>query len=57
VRALWAIPAIVGSVMIVLISAFYIGSAVDPFAHLLGPPGPATPSGVAIQAPRLNGDA
>jgi Protein of unknown function (DUF3533) len=38
VRALWAIPAIVGSVVIVLITGFYIGSVVDPVAHLRGLP-------------------
>lgn len=38
VRAIWAIPAIVGSVLIVLITGFYIGSVVDPLAHLHGLP-------------------
>jgi YhgE/Pip-like protein len=38
VRALWAIHVIVGSVVIVLITGFYIGSVVDPLAHLHGLP-------------------
>jgi YhgE/Pip-like protein len=38
VRAIWAIPLIVGSVLIVLITGFYIGSVVDPVAHLHGLP-------------------
>ncbi len=38
VRAIWAIPVIVGSVVIVLITGFYIGSVVDPLAHLHGLP-------------------
>src|SRR5208282_5317073 len=38
VRALWAIPAIVGSVVILLITGFYIGSVIDPVAHLRGLP-------------------
>jgi hypothetical protein len=38
VRAIWAIPAIVGSVLIVLITGFYVGSVVDPLAHLHGLP-------------------
>ncbi len=38
VRTVWAIPAIVGSVVIVLITGFYIGSVVDPVAHLHGLP-------------------
>ncbi len=38
VRAVWAIPVIVGAVMIVLIAGFYIGSVVDPLAHLRGLP-------------------
>ena len=37
-RGVWAIPVIVGSVVVVLISGFYIGSVVDPLAHLRGLP-------------------
>lgn len=38
VRVVWAIPVIVGSVLIVLITGFYVGSVVDPLAHLRGLP-------------------
>jgi YhgE/Pip-like protein len=37
-RAIWMIPLIVGSIMLVLITVFYIGSVVDPVAHLRGLP-------------------
>lgn len=37
-RAVWAIPVIVGSILIVLITVFYIGSVVDPEGHLRGLP-------------------
>ena len=38
VRAVSAIPVIVGSLLIVLIAGFYVGSVVDPIAHLRGLP-------------------
>jgi YhgE/Pip-like protein len=38
VRSLWAIPAIVSSILILLITLFYIGSVVNPVAHLRGLP-------------------
>src|ERR1700729_3928998 len=37
-RTVWTIPAIVGSILLVLIPVFYIGSVVDPVAHLRGLP-------------------
>jgi YhgE/Pip-like protein len=37
-RSLWVIPAIVSSIVILLITLFYIGSVVDPVAHLRGLP-------------------
>jgi YhgE/Pip-like protein len=37
-RGIWKIPVIVGSIMLVLITVFYIGSVVDPVAHLRGLP-------------------
>ena len=37
-RSMWAVPVIVGSIVMVLITAFYIGSVVDPVAHLHGLP-------------------
>jgi YhgE/Pip-like protein len=37
-RGIWTIPVMVGSVMLVLITVFYIGSVVDPVAHLRGLP-------------------
>ena len=38
VRALWAIPVIVGSIVVVLMTVFYIGSVVNPVRHLRGLP-------------------
>jgi YhgE/Pip-like protein len=38
VRAVWILPLVMGSVVVVLITAFYIGSVVDPLAHLSGLP-------------------
>jgi YhgE/Pip-like protein len=38
VRGIWAIPVIVGSIVLVLITVLYIGSAVNPVAHLRGLP-------------------
>jgi YhgE/Pip-like protein len=38
VRALWILPLILGSAVVVLITAFYIGSVVDPLANLHGLP-------------------
>jgi YhgE/Pip-like protein len=37
-RALWMIPVIVGSIVLVLITVFYIGSVVNPVAHMHGLP-------------------
>ena len=37
-RALWAIPVIVGSILMVLMTVFYIGSVVNPVGHLRGLP-------------------
>ena len=38
VRAVWILPLILGSAVVVLITAFYVGSVVDPLAHLQGLP-------------------
>jgi hypothetical protein len=38
VRAVWISPLILGSVVVVLITAFYVGSVVDPLDHLHGLP-------------------
>ena len=38
VRALWMVPVIVGSVLMVLTTVFYIGSVVNPSGHLRGLP-------------------
>jgi len=38
VRAVWILPLVLGSVVVVLITAFYVGSVVDPLAHLSGLP-------------------
>ena len=38
VRAVWIFPLILGSVVVVLITAFYVGSVVDPLGHLHGLP-------------------
>jgi YhgE/Pip-like protein len=38
VWAVWILPLTLGSVVVVLITAFYIGSVVDPVAHLRGLP-------------------
>lgn len=37
-RAVWAIPVIVGSILLLLITVFYVGSVVDPVGHLRGLP-------------------
>src|SRR5271169_632040 len=37
-RALWAIPVIVGSILLVLVTVVYIGSVVNPVGHLRGLP-------------------
>jgi len=37
-RGVWTIPVIVGSIVLVLITVLYIGSVVDPVAHLRGLP-------------------
>ena len=40
VRAVWILPLVLGSVVVVvvLITAFYVGSVVDPLDHLHGLP-------------------
>jgi YhgE/Pip-like protein len=38
VRALWAIPLVVASVLVAAMTALYIGSVADPLAHLSGLP-------------------
>jgi YhgE/Pip-like protein len=38
VQAVWILPLILGSAVVVLITAFYVGSVVDPLAHLQGLP-------------------
>jgi YhgE/Pip-like protein len=38
VRAVWILPVVLGCVVVVLITTFYIGSVVDPLAHLRGLP-------------------
>ena len=38
VRAAWILSLILGSAVVVLITAFYVGSVVDPLAHLQGLP-------------------
>jgi YhgE/Pip-like protein len=38
VRAIWVIPIVVASVVVAAITALYIGSVVDPLAHLQGLP-------------------
>jgi YhgE/Pip-like protein len=38
VRAVWILPLVLGCVVVALITAFYVGSVVDPVAHLHGLP-------------------
>jgi len=38
VRAVWILPLVLGCVVVVLITVFYVGSVVDPLAHLSGLP-------------------
>ncbi len=38
VRAVWILPLVLGCVAVVLITAFYVGSVVDPLGHLRGLP-------------------
>ena len=38
VRAVWILPLILGSTVVVLITAFYVGSVVNPLGHLQGLP-------------------
>jgi len=38
IRALWAIPLVVASAVVAVMTALYIGSVVDPLAHLRGLP-------------------
>jgi YhgE/Pip-like protein len=33
-RAVWTVPLVLGSIVVVLITAFYLGSVVDPLGHL-----------------------
>jgi YhgE/Pip-like protein len=56
VRAVWISPLILGSVVVVLITAFYVGSVVDPVANLHGlPVGLVNQDrGVTIGAKRVN---
>ncbi len=35
---MWILPLVLGSVVVVLITAFYVGSVVDPLGHLHGLP-------------------
>ncbi len=37
-RGMWKIPVVVGSVVLILMTTFYIGSVVDPLGHLRGLP-------------------
>ena len=37
-RGVWMIPAIVGSIVLVLATVFYVGSVVNPVGHLRGLP-------------------
>ena len=37
-RGIWKIPVVVGSVVLILMTTFYIGSVVDPLGHLRGLP-------------------
>ena len=37
-RGLWTIPVIVGAIVLVLVTVFYIGSVVNPISHLRGLP-------------------
>jgi YhgE/Pip-like protein len=37
-RGVWAIPVISGSIVLVLVTVFYVGSVVDPVGHLRGLP-------------------
>ena len=39
VRAIWITPLAVASVLVFLMTLFYIGSVVNPLGHLSGPPG------------------
>jgi hypothetical protein len=38
VRAVWILPLVLGCVVVALITAFYVGSVVDPLGHLHGLP-------------------
>ena len=37
-RGVWAVPVIVGSILLVLVTVFYVGSVVNPVGHLRGLP-------------------
>ncbi len=56
VRAVWILPLVLGSVVVVLITAFYVGSVVDPLDHLHGLPVAVVNQdrGAMIGAQRIN---
>jgi YhgE/Pip-like protein len=56
VRAVWILPLMLGSVVVVLITALYVGSVVDPLAHLHGLPVEVVNQdrGAMIGAQRIN---
>lgn len=56
VRGVWVIPVLVGSVVRVLMTAFYFGSVVDPLGHLRGLPVSTVneDAGAALGARRLD---
>src|ERR1700735_59982 len=56
VRAVWILPLVLGSVVVVLITAFYVGSVVDPLDHLHGLPVAVVNQdrGATIGAQRIN---
>ncbi|HXW88651.1 MAG TPA: DUF3533 domain-containing protein [Streptosporangiaceae bacterium] len=37
-RSVWIVPTVLGAILVVLIAVFYIGSVIDPLAHLHGLP-------------------
>jgi YhgE/Pip-like protein len=55
-RSLWTIPAIVGSIVLVLMTVFYVGSVVNPLGHLRGLPVSIVneDSGAAAGSQRVN---
>jgi YhgE/Pip-like protein len=56
VRAIWILPLVLGSVVMVLITALYVGSVVDPLDHLHGLPVAVVNQdrGAMIGAQRIN---